>query len=293
MMNPPSFSGMRQPQPKAPFKPNLSGGQKPAARFSPQFSGGVNGGVTSGYRKLLNQLDFREMGTSYVNQIKIVYAACIAWRLVAANERRKSSPLKSWNEVRENALRDSMGYMFWFFATPLLQRGILAYFTKKNPEIGHSLYQMDAEVAKGKGLMGQLKKWNPLYSVNIPSSEQVNNQKELALHHLKKANIEVTDAAYKATEAFYKKIFMYRNIATGLGLINTIALIGIGINLLNFHLTRKNMEFRKTAMQRPSFPEAPPLPKLPTSVATSTPPQPQYSGSPMIQLPPQNPGRLA
>jgi hypothetical protein len=284
----------RQPAPS-----NLP--QLPSARpvtaspLPPRFGGGAQSGLSSGYRKVLNALDFREMGTSYINQIKVVYAACIGWRLIAANERRKASPLKSWNEVRENALRDSMGFMFWFFATPVLQRGSLLFITKHDPTIGSSLYQMNETVAQSKGFLGKLKAWNPLYSVNIPSSEQVKNQMNLALHHLKEGGITEAEPAFKSTETFYKKLFMYRNIATALGLINTIALIGIGINLLNFYLTRKNMELRKVAMQQPSFPPAPALPKPPASPPPTLPAtQPAlYTGMPVSPFPPQNVGRLA
>jgi hypothetical protein len=230
---------------------------------APHFGGPVNNGLSTS-RKLLNRLDYRDFGSSSISQIQLIYAGCIGWRLVAANQRRKESPTKSWNEVRENALRDSMGYLFWFFATPILQRGILAYVTKKyDPSIGNSLYQINQDVANGKGVMGKLKAWNPLYRVNIPTSDQVKNQKKQALAHL----TEGTEA-YKKAETFYNKLSKYRNIATGLGLINTILLIGILINLLNFYLTRKNMERRQAAFQRPQFPNAPTL--EPPKPATTT-----------------------
>ena len=267
----------------APFHPmNISGAAphsqqatalqpKPNRSIPTAVPAPVRFGGTSNYQKVLNQLDFREMGTSFVNQIKVVYAMCIGWRLIAANERRKDSPLKSWNEVRENALRDSMGFAFWFFATPLLQRGVLWGITKKyDPSIGEALYQKNETLANEKGLLGKLKAWNPLYSVNIPTSEQVHNQKEQALHHLKKKGFLTSDSAYHTTEAFYKKLLMYRNVATAMGLLNTIALIGIGINLFNFYLTNKNMECRKQTMLRPTFPPPPVLPK--PSLSSQSPP---------------------
>jgi len=246
-------------------KPAAQPGSATQPNQAPHFGGPVNSGLST-YQKLLHKMDFRSFGTSYLNQIQVIYAGCIGWRLVAANERRKDSPTKSWNEVRENALRDSMGYLFWFFATPMLQRGILSYVTKKhNPAIGNSLYEVNKEVANGKGFIGRLKAWNPLYRVDIPSSEQVKNQKEQALQHLRSGT-----EAYQKTEAYFNKLSKYRNVATGLGLINTILLIGIGINLLNFYLTRKNMERRKAALEKPEFPPTPPLPKLPTAPEATT-----------------------
>jgi hypothetical protein len=142
--------------------------------------------------------------------------------------------------------------MFWFFATPALQRGFLGATT--SPEIKNALIQRNQE----KGHF--LRKFNPLYNWDIPSSEQVKDQAEQALAALRKQGITHTDDAYKTTEAFYGQLTKARNLATGVGLITTIMLLGIGINFLNIHLTRKNMVRRQAEALKSKQPASPPHP---------------------------------
>lgn len=210
-------------------------------------------------KRLLNQVDFKEMGAPNLNQIKIIYTCCILWRLIAANERRKASPSKSWNEIRESMLRDFVGFMFWFFATPMLQRGYLGATT--SPEIRNALIQRNQD----KGHF--LRKFNPLYNWDIPSSEQVRDQAEQALAALRKQGIQHTDDAYKTTEAFYGQLTKARNLATGVGLVTTILLLGIGINLFNIHLTRKNVARRQAEALKNRQP-VPPHSKAPAATGS-------------------------
>jgi hypothetical protein len=218
---------------------------------------------------LEKRLDFKQMGASHINQIQVIYAACILWRLVAANERRKASPSKSFNEIRESILRDSMGYFFWFFATPILQRAYLGLATPK--EIRNSLIQANPKA--GKGLNGFLNQFNPLSNWNIPSSEQVKDQMEQALVALKGQKDQMGkttyEAAKKSTEKFYSELMKHRNIATAVGLGATIALLGIGINLLNFHMTRKNVERRKAELLKQKNTMPPPPRVFGQTVGTS------------------------
>lgn len=243
-------------------------------------------------QKLLRHFDYREFGVSHVNQIQIIYASCILWRLLAANERRKASPSKSWNEIRESALRDSIGYAFWFFGTPLLQRAYLKLATRHNPDMEKALIQRNPAIDKGTGHFSFLQKLNPITSLNIPTSEQVKDQMEQALHDLKKSGTKITDAAYLNREKYYKELLKHRNLATAVGLGSTILLLGIGINFLNFYMTRKNVERRNAAKNKPSFPTVPPLPRpfnfhapsqqtnmpsIPSSPAIQSPSMPAFS----------------
>ena len=63
----------------------------------------------------------------------------------------------------------------------------------------------------------------------------------LALQSLEKAGLGKNHPAYLQTRADYLRLVKHRNFATALGLGSTILLLGVGINLLNFYLTRKNM----------------------------------------------------
>lgn len=242
-----------------PFAPSLRFGASSASivKLPGQGTPGIG-------RKLLNYMDFKELNNSHVNQIQIVYLACIAWRLVAANERRKASDTKSWNEIRESALRDTVGFAFWFFATPLIQRGYLKWVGWKHPQLKAALIQKvalpDDPKAK-KSFLQSLKAMNPLTSLKIPSSDQVNDWMEQAKLGLEQQGVKPSDLGYVQTEKFYKQLLMHRNIATAWGLGATIALLGVGINFLNIYMTRRNTRHREAALVRPSFPALPAVPK--------------------------------
>jgi hypothetical protein len=73
----------------------------------------------------------------------------------------------------------------------------------------------------------------------------------------------------------------HRNVASGIGLLSTIGLLGIGINYLNVYLTNRNIKQREMALFKPSFPEAPRLPKFQPiqSLPTFTQNQTAFQGS--------------
>jgi hypothetical protein len=235
--------------------------KQPQTANQPKFSGPCFNDIG---KKALNYVDFRELGSPHLDQIKIIYTCCILWRLVAANERRKATPTKSWNEIRESMFRDFVGFMFWFFGTPTLQRAFLGLTT--SPEIRTSLIQHNQE--KGS----PLRKFNPLYNWDIPTSEQVKEQMEQALAALEKKGCSRTEPAYQATEKFYGQLTKARNLATGVGMLTTIALLGVGINLLNIHLTRKDMARRKAeALKGRQYTAPHPTPAVTSSFQHATP----------------------
>lgn len=246
-----------------PTKPHVKAG--PKVQFTGTETGSLKRITLPKIGDYLKHFDFREVGASPVNQIQLVYAACIVWRLLAANERRKASPTKSWNEIRESALRDSVGYAFWFFGTPTLQRLYLATVPK---EYKKALIQENPGTAAKPPANGwqhikeTIRKWNPITGYAIPTSEQVKDLKAQALHDLKKLDIPASHENFQKVDNYYKKLLTHRNMATGIGLLSTIGLLGIGINYLNFYLTRKNMERRAKELQKPDFPTAPALPKF-------------------------------
>ncbi|WP_303672532.1 hypothetical protein [Vampirovibrio chlorellavorus] len=230
--------------------------------------------------KALQYFDFRDLGFSHVGQIQLVYAGCILWRLIAANERRKASPSQSWNEIRESALRDSVGYAFWFFGTPTLQRLYLKVFPSQ--EMEKALIQPNRN--NETGLWATLKKWNPISGYAIPTSEQVRDMKTQAIARLENASIEKSSGNFQRVEKYYKKLLHHRNMATGMGLLSTIGLLGIGINYLNFYLTQKNVRAREMALQKPSFPRPPQLPRFQPIVSASPVPMNQApNGLPLQQ----------
>jgi hypothetical protein len=193
-------------------------------------------------RKLLEHLDFTAVGASPVKQIGVIFSSLVTWRLLAANERRKASISKRWNELRENLLRDLLGFAFWFLGVPVLQRLYLRAVAQHNPELKDILIQrVQAKTGQSKGPLNWLRSNNPLSNRYIPSSQQVKDQMHQALQTLQKAGIDANQAAYQETQLAYGQLIKHRNFATAVGLGSTILLLGVGINLLNFYLTQKNI----------------------------------------------------
>lgn len=191
-------------------------------------------------RTLLEKVDFIGRGASPAKQIAVIFGSLITWRLLAANDRRRASVSKRWNELRENLMRDLLGFGFWFLGVPVVQRVYLRTAAKYNPQLKDVLVQNLQENGKpNKGFMDLIKANNPVNNRYIPSSQQVKDQKELALKAL--GNISKDSKLYQQTEAAYENLVKHRNFATAIGLGSTILLLGVGINLLNFYLTHKNM----------------------------------------------------
>lgn len=145
------------------------------------------------------EFDFVEVGKSSIRHNQVVYGICIVSRLIAAASR-------SWNEVREHAIRDLMGWTFWFYATPMLHRFLLKGFAPKDVKdlVIHTRPQPDAS-----GVMGKLKllNWyvNPLARWEIPTTVQLEQRLSQSLTMLGK-NYETpeVEALLKTREAITK-----------------------------------------------------------------------------------------
>lgn len=178
----------------------------------------------------LKWLDFQELGTATLKQIQLIYGLCILSRIAAASTRSK-------NEVRETTTRDSMGYAFWFFATPMMQRGVLAMAPAK--------YRSGLIQQRPAPESGALRKLNhtlnPLSRWSIPSSQQVKDRMHQALQTLEKQGYGPETDAYLQLQKHFQGMVKWRNLATGFGMAATVGLLGIGINLYNIHMTRKKV----------------------------------------------------
>jgi hypothetical protein len=226
----PPHSSDIQPKPLSPRASGL------------KFGGGLPSASPVVARRVLEHLDFTAVGASPVKQIAVIFSSLITWRLLAANERRRASTAKRWNELRENLMRDLLGFAFWFLGVPVLQRLYLGAVAQKNPKLKDILIRhVQADAKKPEGVLAWLQANNPLNNRYIPSSQQVKDQMHQALSSLEKAGMGPKHAAYGQTQAAYLDLIKHRNLATALGLGSTIMLLGVGINLLNFYLTQKNV----------------------------------------------------
>lgn len=259
---------------------------------SPLFGSTNTSATPPSAKKLLEHLDFTAIGASPVRQIGVIFSSLIIWRLLAANERRRASVSKRWNELRENLMRDLLGFAFWFLGVPVLQRLYLGIVAKRNPKLENILIQ-SAKPKTAQGFFGWLKENNPINNRYIPSSQQVKDQMHQALLTLEKARIPKTHAAYQQTEAAYLRFIKHRNFATAIGLGSTILLLGVGINLLNFYLTRKNVARElgspmpnATPIEQNPFAYPPQPSGIPTSIPARTMPSPFFRPA---QYPPTQP----
>ena len=247
-------------------------GLKPTA---PKFSGtaaqtAVNTFVPKAGRAL-KALDFAELGATTVNQIKVIYGMVILSRLAAASTRSK-------NEVRELATLGIPGYLTWLFGTPMLQRVYLRYVAPK--EFRDALIQPLAAPAKDANILAKLKYKLPLYRYEIPTSQQIKDRAAQALAKLEKAGHGPETELYTKTAAWFKNgPLKYRYFATGLGWVTTIALLGIGLPLLNIMITRKNVAQAKAAAARAQAPQVPAQAFAPAAPQAFVPQAPAFAAS--------------
>ncbi|MEM0950685.1 MAG: hypothetical protein AAGI66_00905 [Cyanobacteria bacterium P01_H01_bin.74] len=217
---------------------------------APHF--GLNFKKSGNLVRLTNHLSLPSpFAVTGANQLHLIYPGIIGWRLTAANNRRRDSESKSWNEVREVLIRDPIGMLFWVFTTPIVQRLTIA---RQPKAIKQSL--LDLNKAPEKGWLAKLNyAINPLAKYGLPSNQQVEDHKTQTLMQLKEAGVKPESKAYQTTEKFLDKLIEKRNTASMASLILSVAVLGFGINMVNFALTRRNVEARKRAFAR-SFQES-------------------------------------
>lgn len=209
---------------------------------SPKFSGAE--ALATKYtapqiRKFTKAADFRNLGETTVNMIKLMYGMVIASRIVAAGTR-------SWNEMREAATRDIMGYSFWLFLVPILQRATILL-GQKDTDYKNALLRKTAQPT-GEGLKASIKKlmWhNPTVKYQITSSQEIKDWTAQTMKYLERqGHSKDSEAVQKATQ-YFEKLLAKRRVVTGVGFAITIGVIGIGINLFNMYMTEKAVKAGK------------------------------------------------
>jgi hypothetical protein len=202
------------------------------------------------FSKILGIVDFNHgIGQSTLPHCQVIYAACIASRFVGALQRR------SWNEFRETLFRDPAGWTLWFYATPMIHRGFVRWLAPK--ELQPALLGRK-EYTPGKGIWKPLKwlnaKLNPLAWWELPSAKQIAERLEQSLHALAEQcggkETELFRKGEKALQSYFGKVKLYRNLASFFGLILSVLSLGVGINLINMALTRRNVQAKKAGLNQ-------------------------------------------
>jgi hypothetical protein len=230
----------------SPFatQPPVQGAARPFASFqgssqlnrNPQFGGGLF--------NALAEFDFVDVGKSTMRHNQIIYGACIISRMLAASTR-------SFNEVREHAFRDVSGWLFWFYATPMILRLFLASVAPK--DIKPLVLRVNPR-PNGNGLLGILKRvnyaLNPLAWWSVPTTPQIRERLDQMLATAAEAAGGRESEAFKKVESYLNPLFhrakTYRNLGSGLSIILAIALLGLGIPALNVMMTRRNVAAGRT-----------------------------------------------
>lgn len=239
---------------------------------------------------MMRAFDYPVARMTPLRHAQFIYAVIIVSRCVAALQR-------SYNEFREHATRDILGWATWFYLSHMWQRVLLGkllpLLSKEYATVYKPLLVKEVTtLPQGTGLKASIQRlnWrlhNPLYRIEITSAEQLRDRKKQMLDHLwKKLQQQVEEKALpntareaiqQQTEALFKESYVpvhnllerawqWRQVAKFTGFAMVFAVLGIGINYLNMYLTNKNVKAGKVGLNRE---------------ATATPPQPgiQYPRS--------------
>lgn len=192
--------------------------------------------------RLAKTYDFQTLANSAVKQVMLIYAFCIFSRWGAAATR-------SWNELRESTVMNGLGWTGWFYTTPMLLKFFLYHAVPKNKD-GMPLRELvAAKTPKPEGTkwVDKLRRlnWriNPLVRYEVFSPEQLAAVKTRTLHEIEKASGSAANktALVQKIDSQFRHALNWIRLSKGLGIISTIAFLGVGINLVNIAITNKNI----------------------------------------------------
>lgn len=225
--------------------------------FGNQGTKAMQGIAGNRFSKLLKAFDLEDVKEWVAEKLlmaQVVYGTCISSRIAFS---------RSGNERRETALRDSLGFICWFFATPLMQRLFLRLAPSK--EISNTLIAQTPKPKDTGSLLGKLKllSWhiNPLSKWRISGTQQLKDLEQQAMAALERgaedlpkteALLEKLKQAREILNKHYKSAIRWRNLATLLGIGVTAAGLGIGINVLNMKMTAERVAKERAAVTKAS-----------------------------------------
>ncbi len=213
----------------------------------------------------LRTFDFNELGRSTIKQNMLLYVGIIASRLVASAERGKE--IDSYNEFREHALRDILGWTFWFLAVDPVKRTYLRFAPEKYREmLVNNPYKAPIQPVEGlweNFVERTRREASFIFKGGIPTAEQLENRKSQILKQTSEAVKDLGEETLKDAKADVEKLFhklaRYRSFASGFGIVSAIALLGVGIPIINILTTRQKVLDRETEKHgiRPNLSEWP------------------------------------
>ena len=180
---------------------------------------------------LLKTLDFAVLGNTLIRQSMLIYACIIASRLFV---------VRTNNERLEVLRRDPLGWYMWFMGKPFFEWGLMHAATVKQPLVRSLLFNHKEPRST----------WTKLFGIiNPPVHYYSSTQKQLAQRYqqIKSQMFQQAAGARKLkvlTDAFTRANNLLV-VTSFVSLLLTILGVGIGINLLNIIMTRRNVDRAK------------------------------------------------
>jgi hypothetical protein len=225
--------------------------------------------------QVVRNLDFVRQGNSAFEQCKLIYGSCIGSRAtigaIRSGEHDSFNPVEQLgNEGNEVVRRDGLGWLFWFYATPMVQAATLLGLSAVGAikgDVRKILLTRNPEPESGfwKKLNYQI---NPLVRYNIPKAPEIGDR----IAQLEKIGPDkLSPEKKKALMEALVSAKNYRNVASFAGLAFAIFLLGVAINKVNIWVTRHNVAARKKREMAETAEQVAP-PSQPRTVASSAQP---------------------
>ena len=189
------------------------------------FALGALSTITTNPKKFLNKIQFQGM-TPTISQLKMVYGLTIASRLLSARDK---------DELRESAVKDSLGFLNLLVLGTLVTKGIARTFDK-------SLVNVTKENSKNffKWLTGSSLKTRDEVLYSALKTQGVKTVKDGKAIPFK----ELIKLADKETKGKLRVL----NIAQVAGYLYSGLVLGVGVPKLNIYMTNKSEAKRKAKL---------------------------------------------
>ena len=189
------------------------------------FATGAISTITTNPKRLLSKIQFQGM-TPTVNQLKLVYGLTIASRLLAARDK---------DELRESAVKDSLGFMNLLVLGTLVTKGVAKAFDK-------DLINVTDKNSKSF--------WKWLTNSSLKTRDEVlySALKEKGIQTVKDGKAIPFKELIKLADAPLKGKLRALNIAQIAGYLYSGLVLGIGVPKLNIWMTNRSEAKRQARL---------------------------------------------
>ena len=190
------------------------------------FATGAISTITTNPKKLLSKIQFQGM-TPTVNQLKLVYGLTIASRLLAARDK---------DELRESAVKDSLGFMNLLVLGSLVTKGVAKAFDK-------SLINVTDENSKSF--------WKWLTNSSLKTRDEVlySSLKEQGIKTVENGKAIPFKTLIKQADKATKGKLRALNIAQVAGYLYSGIVLGVCVPKLNIYMTNRSEARRQAKLK--------------------------------------------